>query len=166
MIDYSMSRFILVFMDTGLIHRFCVSFHQTSRNSEHKKPHGSQNENVNPRTGRSEKVFVNIEAVYPNENVEYSFEELRSINRGWAQRDWRKRPSSPLKQSSGNVQRSPEMENTPDVTEVENLAQDFQQRVDVNDESTQSMVGMPEPKPIKQRRTKIREVKQEVKTGK
>ena len=40
---------------------------------------------VNPKTGRLECVFVNLEAVYPEGNggAEYCFEELRARHRGW-----------------------------------------------------------------------------------
>ncbi len=50
-----------------------------------------QQQTTNPKTGKVERVFVNLEAVYPNpENPaeEYSFEELRARSRGWLDRDW------------------------------------------------------------------------------
>lgn len=46
---------------------------------------------TNPKTGRVERVFVNLEAVYPTINdlvEEMSFEELRAKSRGWLGRDW------------------------------------------------------------------------------
>lgn len=47
---------------------------------------------LNPRTGRLEVVFVDLEKVYPNHedpmSVEYSFEELRARHRGWLDKDW------------------------------------------------------------------------------
>ena len=46
---------------------------------------------MNPRTGKVERVFVNLEAVYPNPNdpnEEYSFEELRAKRRGWLDKSW------------------------------------------------------------------------------
>ena len=46
---------------------------------------------TNLRTGKVERVFVNLEAVYPNPNdplEELSFEELRARSRGWFDRDW------------------------------------------------------------------------------
>jgi checkpoint serine/threonine-protein kinase len=61
-------------------------------------------EAVNPRTGRRERVFVDLEAVYPdyrNPVHEMSFEELRAIQRGWMDMDWR-RLKEPLQQISGN----------------------------------------------------------------
>lgn len=50
-----------------------------------------QQQVINPRTGKIERVFVKLEAVYPNPdnpNEEMSFEELRAKARGWLQRDW------------------------------------------------------------------------------
>jgi checkpoint serine/threonine-protein kinase len=62
-------------------------------------------EAVNPRTGRRERVFVDLESVYPdrsNPAHEMSFEELRAIKRGWMYKDWRKQ-KEPLQQISGNA---------------------------------------------------------------
>ncbi|KAF3386607.1 Checkpoint serine/threonine-protein kinase [Penicillium rolfsii] len=62
-------------------------------------------EAVNPRTGRRERVFVDLEAVYPdhkNPAIEVSFEELRAMRRGWMDKDWRP-PKGPLRQISGNA---------------------------------------------------------------
>ncbi|EKG09345.1 hypothetical protein MPH_13659 [Macrophomina phaseolina MS6] len=48
---------------------------------------------VNPRTGKIERVFVNLEAVYPNAKdptaAEFCFEELRARHRGWMKYDWK-----------------------------------------------------------------------------
>ncbi|KAJ5160790.1 uncharacterized protein N7482_007794 [Penicillium canariense] len=62
-------------------------------------------EAVNPRTGRRERVFVDLESVYPdyqNPAHEVSFEELRAIKRGWMNKIWRHQ-KEPLQQISGNV---------------------------------------------------------------
>ncbi|KAK8242545.1 Mad3/BUB1 homology region 1-domain-containing protein [Phyllosticta capitalensis] len=49
-------------------------------------------ESVNPRSGKVERCFVNLEAVYPDfENSngeEFCFEELRAAHRGWMKHDW------------------------------------------------------------------------------
>jgi checkpoint serine/threonine-protein kinase len=49
-------------------------------------------EAVNPKTGRLEVVFVDLESVYPNYDdpmaQEFSFEELRARHRGWLDHDW------------------------------------------------------------------------------
>lgn len=62
-------------------------------------------EAVNPRTGRRERVFVDLESVYPdyrNPAHEVSFEELRAIKRGWMSKNWRTQ-KEPLQQISGNA---------------------------------------------------------------
>ncbi|KAL9614924.1 MAG: hypothetical protein Q9204_008804, partial [Flavoplaca sp. TL-2023a] len=50
-----------------------------------------QQQITNPKTGKIERVFVSLEAVYPNPSdptEEYSFEELRAMHRGWIGKDW------------------------------------------------------------------------------
>lgn len=54
---------------------------------------------TNPRTGKVERVFVNLEAVYPNAsdpNEEMSFEELRAQARGWLNKDWASEQNTPV----------------------------------------------------------------------
>ena len=54
---------------------------------------------TNPKTGKVERVFVDLEAVYPNPSdpdEEMSFEELRAFSRGWLNRDWREKSNSSL----------------------------------------------------------------------
>lgn len=43
-----------------------------------------------PQTGKIERRFVDLAAVYPNDDdsVEMSFEELRAKSRGWLDRNW------------------------------------------------------------------------------
>lgn len=46
---------------------------------------------MNPRTGKIERVFVNLRAVYPNPDdpsEEMSIEELRAAARGWTDKTW------------------------------------------------------------------------------
>jgi checkpoint serine/threonine-protein kinase len=46
---------------------------------------------VNARNGRQERIFVNLEAVYPTPEIsgsEMSFEELRACSRGWLSKQW------------------------------------------------------------------------------
>lgn len=93
--------------------RFCVlcmqSF-QNRSNSNHPPDHVVRDSRVvNPRTGRTERVFVNLELVYPNpENMaeEYCFEELRAASRGWLQ-DKRQRQQGV--QASSMKQKRPKM---------------------------------------------------------
>lgn len=51
---------------------------------------------MNPNNGRKERIFVNLEAVYPTPDqlgTEVSFEELRAQHRGWTRKVWQ--PESP-----------------------------------------------------------------------
>lgn len=70
--------------------------YQTKSNLDNEsfKPHPlrEHQQAVNPKTGRLEVVFVDLEKVYPNREdpmaEEYSFEELRAKHRGWLKFDW------------------------------------------------------------------------------
>ncbi|KAG2417401.1 hypothetical protein HFD88_008620 [Aspergillus terreus] len=123
-------------------------------------------EAVNPRTGRRERVFVNLDAVYPeysNPAHEVSFEELRAISRGWMQKNWRQ-AKEPLKQISGN-------ENAVEHVLAEKLPKEFKQKLTVKDadgpESHQSTSsdGL-EGKSGKVKKLKLREVRGETQTVK
>lgn len=138
---------------------------------------------------------MDIDAVYPPDgNTEFSFEELRAISRGWFQRDWKSRPQSPpkrvepLAESMRNltIVESPDskfaepqdIENQSQSPEQEEMAvQEAVSNLSIHDISTQSMVGMPEPERDSQpksqdssrqreKKLKIREVKQETQTVK
>lgn len=65
---------------------------------------------VNPHSGRRERVFVNLEAVYPTPEepgTELSFEELWAASRGWLDVSW---------EDESVVEESlPQDENNPDV---------------------------------------------------
>lgn len=52
---------------------------------------------VNPRNGRIERVYVNLEALYPNSETlksELSFEEVMAGHRRWLNKIWRQETSS------------------------------------------------------------------------
>lgn len=126
-------------------------------------------EAVNPRTGRRERVFVNLEAVYPdykNPNHEVSFEELRAINRGWMDMDWGSQ-KKPLKQISGNVAYA---EGSPADRPGKDLPDQFNQKLSIKADSHQSEQVQDhdayEGKAGKARKLKLREVKGEPQTGK
>jgi checkpoint serine/threonine-protein kinase len=84
----------LIFTNTGLIGwrlPLCIQTKFQSSN-EHLEAHPMREHQqaINPKTGRVERVHVNLEYVYPNPEdptEEYSFEELRAMHRGlydWA----------------------------------------------------------------------------------
>lgn len=77
------------------------------------------------------------------------------MKRGWMNRDWKKAQLSPM--------RHPQAMTEP--ADVENITNSFQGKIDIHETSTQSIAGMPEPRTVKQKKTKHREVKQETQTG-
>ncbi|KAL3456747.1 Mad3/BUB1 homology region 1-domain-containing protein [Aspergillus heterothallicus] len=121
-------------------------------------------EAINPRTGRRERVFVDLAAVYPdykNPNHEVSFEELRAIKRGWMDIHWRSQ-KEPLRQISGNATQTDE--NHIDET----LPEQFDEKLSMKnaDEVASSQPLESDTKAAKARKLKIREVKAETQTVK
>lgn len=74
----------------------CLYVIQTEANSNDacSKPHPLREiqQSLNPKTGRLEVVFVDLQKVYPNRDdpmsLEFSFEELRAEHRGWMKMNW------------------------------------------------------------------------------
>ncbi|PYH90402.1 hypothetical protein BO71DRAFT_487137 [Aspergillus ellipticus CBS 707.79] len=126
-------------------------------------------EAINPRTGRRERVFVNLDAVYPDykdPNNEVSFEELRAIKRGWMDKNWRA-PKKPLKQISGNAASADLPSENPLEQSLENdFPEQFKQKLTVRDDNhdTEQARAAQEGKSSKARKPKLREVKQETQT--
>jgi checkpoint serine/threonine-protein kinase len=135
-----------------------------------------ERETVNPRTGKPERVFVNLEAVYPdrdNPSHEMSFEELRAISRGWMDRDWASEKTKALKEISGNVPcRDPIMEQDGSDSVDKTLSAQMQEKLDLDDRHPPSSdavdlrEGSRDGKSGKARRLKLREVKAETQTSK
>jgi len=103
--------FTITGLITGMVLAFAFRCNQSASNTKDQPqvqrsvPDHHVREAVNPRTGRRERVFVNLEAVYPdykNPSYEISFEELRATSRGWMQKDWRSQKTV-LKEVSGNA---------------------------------------------------------------
>ena len=133
---------------------------------------------TNPKTGKIERVFVNLEAVYPNPNdpnEEFSFEELRAKHRGWLQRDWQvENVQETADQTNGERE-----EKLPDVIEEAEdegaievvLTQSLEQRLvldhgnQILSPSTKRKEGNRENRPGRSRKTKIMEVKGETQTS-
>lgn len=131
-------------------------------------PEHRVSEAVNPRTGRRERVFVNLEAVYPdyrNPCHEVSFEELRAMSRGWTSKNWRPQ-KQPLKQISGNAE--PPAERLVERAPGKELPDQFNRKLALND-SHHSQPDQDEnrgSKAGKARKSKLREVKGETQTSK
>ena len=54
----------------------------------------SLQETLNPKSGRTERIKVNLDAVYPAANGERSFEEVMAQHRGWLEKIWSKEKRS------------------------------------------------------------------------
>lgn len=136
---------------------------------------------TNVKTGKVERVFVNLEAVYPNENdpnEEVSFEELRAKSRGWLSRDWaaesRQRVAEERQQLAIEKELIPAISNMGQPVEVvENSSsqQDTQPGKDTQDglgttlENTLTVDIGQEGRSGRPRKTKLREVKGETQTS-
>lgn len=136
---------------------------------------------MNPRTGRKECVFVDLESIYPTgddkSGVEFCFEELRARRRGWLDIDWSKqRKTSPAEQRPGSSD-SRQSDNSPSrrktqSSPVAQLEQGLQKLVPLNDENAPT--GAPPQKTVKKskkadrdnrtRRIRIMEVRAETQT--
>lgn len=117
-------------------------------------------EAVNPRTGRRERVFVDLESVYPdyrNPAHEVSFEELRAMKRGWMSTNWRSH-KEPLQQISGNAGGAERHSAKLDGSISENdLPEQFDEKLTINGQPsrTQQQDTTHESKSGKSRRFKV-----------
>lgn len=128
----------------------------------------------NPKTGKIERVFVNLEAIYPNPNdpnEEMSFEELRAQSRGWSSKDWA--AEKLLKEVEGAVSRVDD-ENidsqVPDLLVDYALVQDVEIRSRVTKLEVRADQTPDEPSRTSRagrvKKMKVMEVKAEAQTGK
>ncbi|KAI8265906.1 hypothetical protein K4K56_005008 [Colletotrichum sp. SAR 10_98] len=84
---------------------------------------------VNPVSGKKERIFINLEAVYPTPEEpgsELAFEEIWAMNRGWLGRNW---DEEPLDESA-----IPEMMSA-ETSAVDNLGHMMQEKLAVHTES-------------------------------
>ena len=131
-----------------------------------------QQQTVNARTGKIERVFVNLEAVYPDPEdtkQEFSFEELRAKHRGWLDMQW---TTEKITETNGDQVEDRSKEQIEETFE-EVLAQSMQPFEDLHEDSV-SQTG-PEVICIKEgsregrngrpRRMKVMELKAETQTS-
>ena len=106
---------------------------------------------------------MNMDAVYTEDGEEFSFEELRALQRGWTGMSWR-RPIPVLKDNANSKAVVDGRYKSKEPEDLENLTSTFG-RLDTA-ESTQSQEVFKENKAPKQKKMKLREVKQETQTVK
>jgi checkpoint serine/threonine-protein kinase len=160
---------------TCLIGALCIqSQNPIVTTSRTPNPHPNQ-EVVNPKTKKVERVFVDLEAVYPdinNPSLEMSFEELRAARRGWLNKDWSRQRKCPLEEVAANIQNgdTPEQEKSQDTVDAE-LSSQLQETLVLEDSSQQDMgtsqqkEGSREGRPGKNKKMRIREIRQETQTS-
>ena len=129
---------------------------------------------TNSRTGKVEYVYVDLRAVYPNDddpNEEMSFEEIRAQSRGWLKMDWtaekRKIPSHDLIGSESSQQASSPLYVENVQHQIEPLmehAKDVSERAaSASNNNTESIFR--ETKVERPKKMKIMEVKSETQTS-
>ena len=132
-------------------------------------------ETANPRTGRVERVFVNLEAVYPdreNPSHEMSLEELRAVSRGWMDKDWSRQRKKVLKEVSGNVPcRDPSAQAAGEDNVDKTLSAKLHEKLVIAEksqpsgEATDVVEVHHDGRGGKSRRLKVREIKGETQTS-
>ena len=130
---------------------------------------------TNPRTGKIERVFVNLEAVYPNPNdpsEEMSFEELRAKSRGWLEKDWvverSKEPAStaPTLEQEHIASPTTVVDEAGGDTQESQPCSDASQNIDGRIELKSSKDVSRESKSGRPKKMKVMEVKGETQTSK
>lgn len=121
-------------------------------------------ERVDPRTGKIERVVVNLEAIYPdphNPAVEMSLDELRAIRRGWMSKDWSKQRKKPLREIPQNevTGRDPHI-NGNDYGPDKHLSMVMREKLQIYDEAGR------DPKLAQGKKKKVKEIKGETQIGK
>ncbi|KAF2863004.1 hypothetical protein K470DRAFT_274965 [Piedraia hortae CBS 480.64] len=87
----------------------------------------------NPKTGRMDCVFVNLETVYPEvdgSRREYCFEELRAQHRGWLDQDWS--PKEPKQRRGFDIFQDPTLTSKPVQAEKAGLMEEINGENDEN----------------------------------
>ena len=149
-------------------------------NKCHRSELASQQQVMNARTGKVERVFVNLEAVYPNPTdlgEEYSFEELRAGHRGWLSKQWKPAQQSRAPEKLPSLQKKPyvggPVELAIDATEDANV-DSSQQSLTVDaggvDQTLSDITSnrdiSKDGRSTRPRKKKLREVKGETQTSK
>ncbi|KAK2740281.1 hypothetical protein FQN57_006161 [Myotisia sp. PD_48] len=134
-------------------------------------------ERVDPRTGRIERVTVNLEAVYPdpkNPSYEMSLDELRAQYRGWMDKDWSKPNKKPLQGISQNagLRKQPCPQRNVKEGFDKDLPAEFQGKLMIHDDGNlqlqneNALSSHSEHKASKSKKLKTKEIKGETQTVK
>lgn len=130
---------------------------------------------TNAKTGKVERVFVNLAAVYPNPNdpnEEFSFEEMRARSRGWLNKDWGAERRE-AKQATSIAAPIPHSVPSPTAAtdDIDGHTQNFQPVAGASGgsgdrmEATSCKGVAQEGKPVRPKKMKVMEVKGETQTS-
>jgi checkpoint serine/threonine-protein kinase len=136
-----------------------------------------EKQRVHPATGKIERVFVNLEAVYPdpdNPNHEMSLEELRAMRRGWMDQEWVAQRQKALKEKSRCVARKDPISTTKKIKgdrADKSLSTRLNDKLKVNDRTSQAggsdvTAASRDQKSARAKKITILEVKAETQTSK
>ncbi|KAI1979244.1 protein kinase [Ophidiomyces ophidiicola] len=131
----------------------------------------TQKERINARTGKAERVFVNLAAIYPdpkNPTYEMSLEELRALSRGWMNKDWSKQKKIALKETSSNKYKQPVTRVNGKVpsNKLEPTGAPVTEECQLDKENHRAVEMCQDVKEEKPRKLKVREIKGETQTVK
>jgi checkpoint serine/threonine-protein kinase len=107
---------------------------------------------VNQKNGRSERVFVNLERLYPTPNVngsELCFEELMAGHRGWLNKVWKPETSA---RANGSL---PSRQTKEEANVSDNISREVSDKLVILDENGAAKEN---GRQGKGRRMKIKEV--------
>lgn len=106
-----------------------------------------------------------MDAVYAEDGSEFSFEELRAFHRGWLGLDWRHEKTQVFEENANSKTEAYNYK-TREPEDLENLTCSFGQKIDITESTTQSQESVKDGKAHRQKKIKVREIKQETQTVK
>ena len=136
--------------------------------------YADQQQVVNAKTGRVERIFVDLQAIYPNADdpcEEMSFEELRAQSRGWLSMDWTAEKKESYVHELKVDDDLPQIPAAASDNLIDNVldlpiqhSQPESQKIDSRDESGNGAKA-PETKAGRPKKMKVMEIKGETQTG-
>lgn len=133
-------------------------------------------ETVNPRSGKVERIFANLELLYPRggrgANAEVSIDEARAASRGWLSRDWslshRKEKLKPRQEESAKSHAHPTSRTQKQDADEASLPQTFKEKLVIHRDEPSEPEDVPVLKlnPERARSPKLVETSSQTQTSK
>ena len=132
----------------------------------------AEQQSLNAKTGRIERIFVNLEAVYPNPDdpaEEYSFDELRAKYRGWLDKKWDAQETFNTAQDGGEQNEAGTIDDSVEVSLIQATQQSLDADEDVEDGIIQGVSKpkeeIPEGRSGRTRKKRVMEIRVETQTS-